>query len=95
MKKTVFLLLVFALLSTSLAGCGMDRMGSGVPAETPYVSPEILPEISPMISPDMEDGVVEDRDGIISKNEESPVESTSVPQESAVPSASPRVSDKP
>ena len=63
MKKN-FCLIFALLLCLALCACGMDRSdgrpGSGM---------DILPDVTPMASPDLNDGSVQDGDGIIGNGE--------------------------
>ena len=65
MKKSICIVMSIAVVGMMLCGCGMYRTDGDVVVETPFVSPIIEPEMSPIISPDVEDGIVDDRDGII------------------------------
>ena len=65
MKRSICFVLSIAAAVSLLCGCGMYRTDGGVVVETPYVSPVIEPSMSPIITPDVEDGIVDDRDGII------------------------------
>ena len=71
MKRILSCTLTAAILCVFLCGCGSANPGMGgesaVP--TPYVTPEVSPFVSPMISPDMEDGIVDDTDGLIEDND--------------------------
>ena len=70
MKRSFCFVLSFAAAVSLLCGCGMYRTDGGVVVETPYVSPVIEPSMTPIISPDVEDGIVNDRDGIIEDDTE-------------------------
>ncbi len=71
MKKYILCAMTVPVLCALLCGCGSDRMGNdNTVLETPIVSPYVEPSTSPMVSPDIEDGVVEDRDGIIEEEED-------------------------
>ena len=66
MKNIISCVMGVALAALLLCGCGMDRMDNEtLVVETPYVSPSMAPSASPMVTPDIEDGIVDDRDGII------------------------------
>ena len=66
MKKITVCILILAAVSTLLCACGdMDQNGRNDWIEAPATSPVI----SPIITPDMEDGLVEDRDGLIREND--------------------------
>ncbi len=101
MKKN--LTLIFALiLCLSLCACGMDRSdgrpGSGM---------DILPDVTPMVSPDLNDGSVQDGDGIIGNGEggagatASPMPSATTtpgqnsPMPTTAPTTAPSTSPKP
>ena len=64
MKKKAAYFIMTLLLALTLCGCGNDRTDA---TQTPSASAAVSasPSISPSISPDMEDGEVEDTDGII------------------------------
>ena len=64
MKKNTAYFIMTLLLALTLCGCGNDRTdATQTPSATATVSAS--PSLSPSISPDMEDGEVEDTDGII------------------------------
>ena len=66
MKKITVCVLILAAVSVLLCACGdMDRNGQNDMIEVPAASPVI----SPIITPNVEDGVVEDRDGLIREND--------------------------
>ena len=78
MKKN--LCLIFALLlCLSLCACGMDRS-----SDRPGSGMDILPDVTPMVSPDLNDGRVQDQDGIIG-NGEGGAGATASPMPSAAP----------
>lgn len=63
MKKN--LCLIFALLlCLALSACGMDRSDG-----RPGSGTDLLPDVTPMVSPDLNDGRVQDGDGIIGNGE--------------------------
>ena len=73
MKKLIAYAMTAAMLCTLLCGCGSDQYGNGgAYTGTPSVAPQqdttSVPTVSPMITPDVEDGIVNDRDGIIGDN---------------------------
>ena len=87
MKKKLFCLLFALLLAFAAAGCGMN-------GETgrPGGNGNLLPEPSPVISPSLDDGLVQDQDGIIGNGDGGVVTSPAVspsPSSSPMPSASP------
>ena len=93
MKKKLFCLLFALLLVFSAAGCGMN-------GETgrPGGSGALLPEPSPVISPSLDDGLVQDQDGIIGNGDEGVVTSPAVspsPSSSPMPTTAPSASPKP
>ena len=62
MKKFTACVLILVFVSALLVGCGdMNRDGEMDVIETPI--------ISPIITPDVEDGIVDDRDGLIRDND--------------------------
>ena len=65
MKKLTATLLAVVLLCSLLAGCGSRNMEDGTAAE-----PSGSPIITPSMTPDLEDGVVDDRDGFIGDEED-------------------------
>ena len=77
MKRTFFCMVAVLLLCVVLCGCG--AMGTNrdhavvetprLPQTTPDVIPDILPEVSPLVTPDVEDGRVQDTDGIIQEGD--------------------------
>ena len=69
MKKTITCILSVLLLCTALCGCGSDRMGN---EDVVIQSPGISPMISPEISPDMDNGLVEEQDGMLEDDHRSP-----------------------
>lgn len=69
MKKLIGFLLIFALAAGMLAGCGMDRRGNNSVVETPLIDQNLIPTASPMISPDVDNGTVNDTDGIIEEHD--------------------------
>lgn len=73
MKKLIAYAMSAAMLCTLLCGCGSDQYGNGGAfTTTPSVAPQqdttSVPTVSPMLTPDVEDGIVNDRDGIIEDN---------------------------
>lgn len=71
MRKTIVLMLCAAMLCVCLCGCGnRDQGNNDMVIGTPVV-PEMTPMVSPIITPDVEDGYVDDRDGIIEDKDES------------------------
>ena len=65
MKKLTATLLAVVLLCSLLAGCGNRNMEDGTVA-----GPSGSPIISPSMTPDLEDGIVDDRDGLIGDEED-------------------------
>ena len=65
MKKLTAALLAVVLLCSLLAGCGSRNMEDGTVA-----GPSGSPMIAPSMTPDLEDGVVDDRDGFIEDEED-------------------------
>jgi hypothetical protein len=61
MKNKIIFILIAAFLCMALCGCGMDRTGNRPGTN----DRDVLPDVTPMISPDVDDGVVNDHDGII------------------------------
>ncbi len=71
MKRHVLYSAMAVVVCALLCGCGNDRIDNEAPIiETPAVSPVIEPSVTPLVTPDMEDGIVDDRDGIIEDKEE-------------------------
>lgn len=69
MKKTISCVIVAAMLTLILCGCGSFKasgnstgMGNGTGTNG---GTENTPAVSPMFTPDVNDGIVNDRDGII------------------------------
>lgn len=63
MKKIAAFVLTVLLFCAVLGGCGSDRLDNST------VLPSATPMISPSMSPNVEDGIVEDKDGFIEENE--------------------------
>ena len=80
MKKSISSILIVAMLSFALCGCGSYRNDGNVGRND-----EILPDLNPMVTPDIDDGVVDDRDGRIEENE------GTEENDSIMPSAEPTV----
>lgn len=64
MKKSISVILLTAMLSLTLCGCGSYRNDGSMGRQD-----EIMPDITPMVTPDVSDGIVDDRDGRIEDNE--------------------------
>ena len=64
MKRTIIFVCVSAMLCAVLCGCGSFR-NDGMTAESPAATMDLIPEISPVLTPDMDDGIVNDQDGMI------------------------------
>ena len=62
MKKSFAYLAAILLLLLCLSGCGNSNMDNTI-GVSPV--PTAMPSASPYVSPDVDDGVVNDRDGII------------------------------
>ena len=94
MKKLISMVLAVCIMASLCAACGMDRSGSDAVMETPIISPDLLPDVSPMVSPDMDDGVVNDNDGVIGDEDDRDTNDaeTSVDTE---PTATPDTSTRP
>ena len=70
MRKTIVLMLCAAMLCVCLCGCGSrDQGNNDLVIGTPVV-PEMTPMVSPIITPDMDDGYVDDTDGLIEEKNE-------------------------
>ena len=87
MKKITVCAMSAVLAAAFLCGCGAGMNGDNTVAETPIVapvpSPVPSPQVSPIVTPDVEDGIVDDRDGFI----EEPGADKRIPS----PSPSPKV----
>ena len=79
------------LLCATLCGCGSFGMGN---EEVVIQTPGVSPMISPLISPDLDNGTVEDRDGVLEDEHrspetglqtEAPTEATQAPTATAKP----------
>ena len=62
MKKSFAYLAAVLLLLLCLSGCGNSNMDNTIEVSP---VPTAMPSASPYVSPDVNDGVVNDRDGII------------------------------
>lgn len=70
MRKTIVLMLCAVMLCVCLCGCGSrDQGNNDLVIGTPVV-PEMTPMVSPIITPDMDDGYVDDTDGLIEEKNE-------------------------
>jgi hypothetical protein len=70
MKKYLACLLAIMLLSFSLAACGDSNMDNTIIASpSPSAAHTATPSASPYISPDVDNGIVNDDDGIIDDND--------------------------
>ena len=92
MKKTIVYILVIAALILALSGCGDSMKDSGIQM-TPRPEVTAKPQVSAM--PDVNDGVVNDDNGVITEGDNGPMETrapaTPKPRNTAAPkpSASP------
>ena len=64
MKKSISGILIAAMLSLMLCGCGSYRNDGNMERQD-----EIMPDVTPMVTPDVSDGFVDDRDGRIEDQE--------------------------
>ena len=76
MRKTIVYMLCAAMLCVCLCGCGNQDQGQSqgqgqndMAIGTPVV-PDMTPMVSPIVTPDLEDGHVDDTDGIIEDKDE-------------------------
>lgn len=68
MKKTISCVIVAAMLTLILCGCGSfsaSGNSTGMGNGTGMNGAESTPAVSPMFTPDVKDGIVDDQDGII------------------------------
>ena len=69
MKKTIACVLIAAMLCLALCGCANRNSGyDNSVVGTPLI-PEVSPAVSPMVTPDLDNGTVEDEDGMIEEKE--------------------------
>lgn len=61
MKKTIACIILALILVTALCGCGSNRIDNGTTSNSQTVAPSANPYTSPAI----DDGIVDDRDGIL------------------------------
>lgn len=101
MKKTMICMLLIGCVCLSLCGCGgMSTGRDNAVVETPLIpnnSPDLNPEILPMETPNAEDGIVNDRDGLIDEGDTGANHNTGVetPREGILSSPSPEHSSAP
>ena len=93
MRKAAVYILLPVMILAFVSGCGMSDPGKNKPASSPMVS------ASPMTTPDVSDGIVHDKDGIITDEDHGEIPGTSAspdsrpvnPSPSASPSMTPNV----
>ena len=89
MKKTIVYIMAAAALILALSGCGDNMSDSGLQV-TPRPEVSMKPQVSAM--PDVNNGVVNDDDGVITDGDNGPMETrapaTPKPQNTAAPKAS-------
>ena len=89
MKKTIVYILAAAALVLALSGCGGNVNDNGLQV-TPRPEVTMKPQVTAM--PDVNDGVVNDDDGVITEGDNGPMETrapaTPKPQHTAAPKAS-------
>lgn len=97
MKKSFSYVMIAAMLCLALCGCGNQNSGrDDMVVGTPVV-PEMTPLVTPMPTPDVEDGIVEDKDGMIEDNDNGRDTKTGNEKSSerTAVSPSPRVTNEP
>ncbi len=100
MKKSIVYIAFTLILAFALCACGADRTSDGTvdgTAGTAKATNTPMVTVSPMITPDTDNGIVEDKDGII-EEEDSVLPSTAVSDNAgtnAGTNASPNVSASP
>lgn len=65
MKKLMVCLIIAAVLTAALCGCGSDMVDDG--SYNAVATPSVT--AAPDMTPDIEDGIVTDRDGMIEDND--------------------------
>lgn len=89
MKKTIVYILTVLALILALSGCGMTAEDNALQV-TPRPQITVKPEMTAM--PEVNDGVVNDDDGVISKDDNGPMETkapaTMKPQQTTAPKVS-------
>ena len=89
MKKTIVYILTVAALALALSGCGGSMDDSGIQV-TPRPGVTMAPDVTAM--PDVNNGVVNDDDGVITEGDNGPMETrapaTPKPQNTAAPKTS-------
>jgi len=89
MKKTIVYILAAAALILALSGCGDNMNDSGLQV-TPRPEVTMKPDVTAM--PDVNNGVVNDDDGVITEGDNGPMETrapaTPKPHNTAAPKAS-------
>ena len=85
MKKYFVYFITVLALSIALCGCGRDKVNDNSIVISPTVSPATTIEPSESIMPELEDGAVNDEDGIIEDKDNG---NATKPAESTVPAPS-------
>ena len=89
MKKTIVYILALASLVLTMSGCGGSMNDSGLRV-TPVPEVTMKPQVSAM--PDVNDGVVNDDNGVITEGDNGPMETrapaTPKPRNTTAPKAS-------
>lgn len=66
MKKRIACIIMAVMVMALLCACGSNRITNDA-----YTYPNTVPTVTPIITPDVNDGIVNDRDGIIGDNDRS------------------------
>ena len=69
MKRSIAYVLISVMLCLALCGCANRNPGYDDSVVGTPLIPDVSPIVSPMVTPDIEDGIVEDDDGMIEEKD--------------------------
>ena len=98
MKKTIVYILAVMALVLALGGCGDGRVDDGIRV-TPYPQTTQMPQVTPMpqvsAMPEVNNGVVNDDNGVITEDDNGPMETKAPASEKPKNTEAPKASASP